>query len=323
MSGPHAEKVAERPPFFSVIIPAYNRAGVIGATLASVAQQDEKDYEILVVDDGSTDDTAQVAAALSGVRVLRQENGGPGKARNLGISKARGRYVAFLDSDDVWFPWTLRTYREAIEAHGEPAFVAGKHVAFEDDDALRRVGSSPMRARRFSDYLETAAAEVWIGTCGACIRRDALESVDGFTPRHINAEDSDLWLRLGTAPGLIRIEDPPVFGYRMQQGSAVADLRRTYEGSRHLIGQERAGQYPGGLARRRERWEIITRHVRPASIRCLRGGLLLQGCALYAATLPWNAALMRVRYLGAFPLLAALKVVGKLSAERERRPTAA
>src|ERR1700751_565412 len=96
-------------PSFSIIIPTFNRAGLLQQALESVAQQTFRDFETLVVDDGSTDVTPQVAASF-GARLLRQENRGPGAARNLGIQHARGNYIAFLDSDDQWLPWTLETY---------------------------------------------------------------------------------------------------------------------------------------------------------------------------------------------------------------------
>src|SRR3712207_2443148 len=115
---------------FSVVIPVYNRAALVGATLDSVLGQEfEGEFEVVVVDDGSTDETPAVLARYGErVRVLRQENAGPGAARNLGIRTARGEYVAFLDSDDLWFPWTLSTYAEIIESCARPSFVAGTGV---------------------------------------------------------------------------------------------------------------------------------------------------------------------------------------------------
>src|SRR5947209_429690 len=96
---------------FSVVIPTYNRAAYLRQTLASVLTQECQDFEIIVVDDGSTDATPVVLESFGGkLRVFHQKNQGPGAARNLGASNAGGEYIAFLDSDDVWFPWTLSTY---------------------------------------------------------------------------------------------------------------------------------------------------------------------------------------------------------------------
>ncbi|MEI9990804.1 MAG: glycosyltransferase family A protein [Rhizomicrobium sp.] len=100
-------------PFFSVVIPVFNRADVLGAALSSVLAQGEQDFEIVVVDDGSADDPKAVVDALADprIRLLRQDNRGGGAARNTGIGAARGRFIAFLDSDDVFLPGHLATMR--------------------------------------------------------------------------------------------------------------------------------------------------------------------------------------------------------------------
>jgi glycosyltransferase involved in cell wall biosynthesis len=101
-----------RRPEFSVIIPAYNRRALLIETLNSVWQQTFADFEVIVVDDGSTDGTAEYLGSLGAkVQCVMQDNFGPGAARNRGLEIANGRYVAFVDSDDVWFPWTLETMR--------------------------------------------------------------------------------------------------------------------------------------------------------------------------------------------------------------------
>src|SRR5439155_3006508 len=113
-------------PLFSTIIPVYNRAELVGAAIESALGQEFDDQEIIVVDDGSTDNTLNLLAGYGDrIKVLRQRNSGPGAARNFGIKHARGEYVAFLDSDDLWFSWTLATYHAAIEKYKLPVFVAG------------------------------------------------------------------------------------------------------------------------------------------------------------------------------------------------------
>ena len=109
--------MAAMTPFFSVVIPVYNRAGVLGDALASVLAQGEQDFEVVVADDGSTDNPAAVIDRLDDprIRIVRQENRGGGAARNLGIDSARGRFIAFLDSDDVFLPGHLSTMRRLLE----------------------------------------------------------------------------------------------------------------------------------------------------------------------------------------------------------------
>jgi len=95
-------------PEVSVVIPAYNAGRTISAALASVFAQTYRDFEVIVVNDGSTDDTAQRLEEWSGRLVtICQRNGGPGRARNEGIARARGRLIAFLDADDIWLPRKL------------------------------------------------------------------------------------------------------------------------------------------------------------------------------------------------------------------------
>ena len=110
-------------PFFSVVIPVFNRADVLGAALSSVLAQSERDFEIVVVDDGSRDDPKAVVDALCDPRIhyIAQDNRGGGAARNTGIAAARGRFIAFLDSDDVFLPEHLATMRKLLAGTSDTA----------------------------------------------------------------------------------------------------------------------------------------------------------------------------------------------------------
>ena len=104
-----------RGPRFSVVIPTHNRLDFLKQALSSVWTQTFTDYEVVVVDDGSTDGTRDwLAAQGKRIRAIRQPNRGPGAARNFGAREAQGNYVALLDSDDLWFPWTLDVFSWAI-----------------------------------------------------------------------------------------------------------------------------------------------------------------------------------------------------------------
>jgi glycosyltransferase involved in cell wall biosynthesis len=296
--------------FFSTIIPVYNRAELAAAAVESVLAQEDGDQEIIVVDDGSTDGTAAALARFGDrIRILRQENRGPGAARNLGIKHAAGQYVTFLDSDDLWFPWTLRMYREAIERYQQPAFVAGRAVEMSHDQWARQqpvAAPSPANAdlvaKLYRDYLSASQEVDWIGTCAVAIRTDWLQRVGGFPDDHVNAEDSDLWLRLGEAPGFVSLVTPPVFVYRRHVSSAAQNLDRSYAGTSWLVRAEQDNLYPGGQQRRRERWEVLTRHIRPLSMACVRQGHSHWGWQLYRSSFLWNLRLRRMKYLVGFPL---------------------
>src|SRR6186997_3366943 len=139
--------------FFSVIIPTFNRAPFLVRTLESVRQQTFTDYQVVVVDDGSTDNTLEQLREYSWVDVLTQKNRGPGAARNLGASRAKGEYLAFLDSDDLWFPWTLATYASVIQQAVSPTFMVGKPMRFRDEATLAGAAADRTQFHKFPDYL--------------------------------------------------------------------------------------------------------------------------------------------------------------------------
>jgi hypothetical protein len=128
--------------------------------------------------------------------------------------------------------------------------------------------------------------------------------VGGFTDEHVNGEDADLALRLGDAPGFVQIIAPETFAYREHTESAMKDIRRTLAGAWSKVHAEQKGLYPGGHARAAERHQILTRHIRPVTLGCLREGFRRDAWALYASTFAWNASAGRMKYLVAFPLFA-------------------
>lgn len=294
-------------PLFSTVIPVHNRAALIRTTLESVLAQDLPDQEVIVVDDGSTDATLETLAEFgSRIRVLRQQNSGPAVARNLGIEQAGGEYIAILDSDDLWFPWTLAVYAEAIRANDSPAFVAGAPFVFDDETEIRTITRDPLRVEVFADYLASGDKWRWFGASSFVVRADAVRDVGGFSDQWINADDADLALRLGVACGFVDIQSPATFAYREHPDSLKTRLDVSFRSLSYLVGQEEAGAYPGGPVRRRERLEILTRHLRPFTLACLEAGAVSHGWNLYRRTFAWHLLLRRLRYLCSYPVLAAL-----------------
>src|SRR5215213_4115846 len=110
----------------SVVIPCYNLAHFLGEAIESVLAQSYPNFEIIVVDDGSPDNTSEVAARYPGVRLVRQENQGLSGARNAGLARSEGEYVVFLDADDRLLPEALEAHLEHLKAHPECAFVSGR-----------------------------------------------------------------------------------------------------------------------------------------------------------------------------------------------------
>src|SRR5215212_8886473 len=125
-------------PLVSVVIPCYNQAHFLGEAIESVLAQSHPNFEIIVVDDGSPDDTSEVAARYPGVRLVRQENQGLSGARNAGLARSEGEYVVFLDSDDRLLPEALEAHLEHLETRPECAFVSGYYKLMADDGSPLR-----------------------------------------------------------------------------------------------------------------------------------------------------------------------------------------
>jgi len=302
---------------FSVIVPTFNRADLLSGTLESVFGQRFTDFEIIVVDDGSTDGTINYLQSLGNrIRVFQQPNLGAGPARNLGARHAQGRYLAFLDSDDLWFPWTLGVYRDVIRAHGDPSFIAGKPHLFSGTLELEKVVCGAMRVQRFVDYFASGDELRWWGASSLVIRQDAFQAVGGFTEEWVNDEDLDLTLQLGLAPGFIQVTSPETFAYRRHASNVSKDSNRLLAGTRTRIRAECEGRYPGGNVRAMERRRILTRSTRSISIGCIKAGLLRDAWMLYCATFGWNLSLRRVKYLLAFPVLAVVAMAGRYGRAR-------
>jgi glycosyltransferase involved in cell wall biosynthesis len=289
---------------FSVVIPTYNRAAMLQRALESVWGQEFSDYEVIIVDDGSTDTTAEYLRSLGGrARVFMQANHGPGAARNLGATEARGQYVAFLDSDDLWFPWTLAVFAEAIALYQRPAIIVSRQMPFAEEHELDAVTRQRLRAEAFTDYLASSHEDYAVGAGMVAVRRDYFLESEGFVERRINAEDNDLSLRLGTAPGFVQLHEPVMLGVRRHPSSMTLDLTLGLEGQRHLLASERAGRYPGGITRRRERWRLLAKQARPIAVALLRRGRAREAWQIYRETFRWQFTLGRWKFLIGFPLL--------------------
>lgn len=305
--------------FFSVVIPTFNRAKLLESALESVFAQEFGDFEVIVVDDGSTDETPELMHAIGEkVRYVRQENRGPGAARNSGIRVASGRYIAFLDSDDAWFPWTLATFARIIGDCDDPPFVSGRGIPWES----RSNSLAPPRDPNYTcypDMLSACDSEVPPvgGTPSIVASTTLLRSIGGFCELPINGEDTDLWLRLAGAGKFVRIQTPPVFVQRYHAGSISNALDASVGGALFLIRQEKAHVYPGGTRFATQRRRIIAATARNVSLDCLKVGRIADAAEIFRESFAWNAMLGRARYLTAFPLVLA-QAIARTSRKRAR-----
>ncbi len=180
--------------FVSVVIPCYNQAHFLYEAIESVLAQTFPHVEIIVVDDGSSDDTTAVAARYPRVRLIGQKNQGLAGARNTGIRESVGNYLAFLDADDRLLPDALAAGVECLMVHPECAFVYGDHNLIASDGAyLSTVHVTNIQANAYLALLRTN----YIGMHATVLyQRAFLKTVDGFNTSLGSSEDYDLYLRL-------------------------------------------------------------------------------------------------------------------------------
>ena len=208
-------------PVVSVVIPTRDRADHVLDAVASALGQQDVTVEVIVVDDGSTDHTPQLLAAIDDdrVRVVRQEPGqGVARARNLGIAQARGEWIAFLDDDDLWAPGKLRTQLDAA-ARVNGALAYGAAVVVDDRHAVLQLSAAPAAAGLGRDIL---ARNVIPGGCSNLIARTELvRRVGGFDDRFSMMADWDLWIRLAQVAPAGGCDDVLV-AYRRHDQTMVA-----------------------------------------------------------------------------------------------------
>ena len=210
-------------PAVSVVIPTHNRRDFLETAIRSVLWQRDVEFEAIVVDDGSTDGSAQMLAGIRDprVRVLRNETAdGVSAARNRGIDEARGEWVAFLDDDDVWAPDKLARQLAAAAKAGATWAYAG---TVKIDPASRIVGGTPPPPPSTVMALLPRWSIVPGGCSGVIAARTVVVSVGGFDDRFVNLADWDLWSRLAStgSPGCA---DRPLVGYRFHTRQASLDV---------------------------------------------------------------------------------------------------
>jgi glycosyltransferase involved in cell wall biosynthesis len=179
----------------SIIIPCYNQAHFLNEAIESVLAQSYPHFEIIVVDDGSIDNTSEVAVRYPEVRCIRQDNQGVNAARNTGLRHSKGEYLVFLDADDRLLPGALKAGLECFDAHPECALVAGHcHLIATDGASVRKWRQS---SHIVSDlYLTLLSRKHWVNPGAVMQRRAALEYVGDFDPSISASEDYDLYFRI-------------------------------------------------------------------------------------------------------------------------------
>lgn len=229
---------------FSVVIAAYQAASTLAGAIESVLAQTCQDFEVIVIDDGSSDETAAVAEAIAArdprVSVHRQANAGPSAARNRGISASAGKYVSMLDSDDLWLPDYLAEMGRALDLAGEAGFAYTE--AWELDEASKRFLKATAMARQHPP-AETLPRERFVAELiqrnfvynAVTVRRSVLSQVGGYDPGMTHGEDYELWLRIAISgfnavrvPGPLAIKRDSVRSLSNDTAAMDAGVREVY-----------------------------------------------------------------------------------------------
>jgi len=213
-----------RIPEVSVIIPTFNRANLLAQAIDSVLSQSYTDFELIVVDDGSTDATQALLSQYRGrIRYLFQENRGVSAARNLGIKAARGLYICLLDSDDLWLRDKLKEQMRLMK--GDPKI----RVSYTDEVWIRggkRVNQGK-RHRKYSGWiLRKLLPLCLISPSSVMIERGVFEEVGLLDESFPVCEDYDLWLRIGSRMSMYLIEKPLI----VKRGGRADQLSQIYWG---------------------------------------------------------------------------------------------
>ena len=213
-------------PKVSVVIPAYNCARFLEDAVKSVLAQKYENFELIIIDDGSTDETVEVISRFSGpVRCIRQQNQGRAQARNVGLRNATGVYIAFLDADDIWEPDHLARSVQFLETHPSIGLVHGEVKAI-DADGQELVHKSLLRIyrqerKRRGDYFSLLFCYA-IFSSAVVFRRVCLERTGFFDPAFQICEDYEWYLRFSLYSQIGLMEKPSTAKYRLHSGNVVS-----------------------------------------------------------------------------------------------------
>lgn len=223
---------------FSIIIPLYNKAPYVAKALESVAAQTWRDFEVIVVDDGSTDGSADIAGkVLAGsgceYQLLRQPNAGVSTARNNGVAASCGEYVCFLDADDWWAPTFLERMNWLIGEYPDAGIYGTNYYYVKN--GLQRIcvpNAETGYINYCKVYAETLAMPLWTGA--VCMSKVIFEEFGGFKPHLKLGEDFDLWIRVALSHKVAFLNEPLSY-YNQESDPTWRLVGRLHNPSRHML----------------------------------------------------------------------------------------
>jgi len=244
---------------FSIVVTCHNQEDYIREAIDSALGQSYPAREIIVVDDCSTDQSSKILRQYgdSIKLIVLPENLGAPRARNVGAAAATGDYIVFLDGDDANMPWALEIYDRVI-SEKRPAVVIGnlrwalKTIPQLSEDEIPH-------GIKYVDYQSFLAKDRGFGLSASSyiVAKDSFHAVKGWTPEIFQLDLQDLSLKLGCSGHFIAICEPATVFYRYHGGNSIASVAPFLEKACVLIGKEKAGQYPGGSAKRVQRYAFL------------------------------------------------------------------
>lgn len=222
-------------PAVTVLIPVYNGVNYLRQAIDSVLAQTFTDYELLVVDDGSTDDTWSVIQSYGAkLRALRKENGGVASALNLGLQQARGEWIAWLSHDDAFLPEKLAVHLEYLARN--PQFRASYSDYWVMDGEGKRQGVLHMPSYPPERFVRHLFQCCFVHGCASLIHRDCFAAVGPFPEdaRFRYTQDADMWLRIARRFPFLHIPEPLTL-WRYHAGQDSRNLKQTFAGARAYL----------------------------------------------------------------------------------------
>lgn len=227
-------------PLFSVIIPFYNKAPYVSKTVESVIEQTYKDWELVMVDDGSTDGSSEIVAGFSDPRIQTvrlEKNAGVSNARNKGVSIATAPYITFLDADDWWEPTFLAEMAGLIERHPEAGlYSTGYYIVKHGQRRVAPTGLDSTFQEEEIDYCALYASSLCMPLCigTVCLPRKVFDEQHGFNPALHLGEDFDLWLRIVSHYKTV-VLNKPLFSYNQDVAKKNRGTQQLHPPQHHFL----------------------------------------------------------------------------------------
>jgi len=282
-------------PLVSIIIPCYNQARFLAEAVQSALDQNYPSKEVIVINDGSPDNTREVAAAFGKQIVyIEQENRGLSGARNTGIRAARGEYIAFLDSDDLYLPGALAAQAEYLNAHPQVSMVCGDALLY---DGQRTFGLKSARSGRPQNpaNFRWETVEYCATPSTVMVRRPVFNRV-GLFDEHLKnaAEDWLMWVRISLHFNMAYLDQPLIY-YRVHDRNATQNVERINRGNRYavaaVVGSPDFAQYPAHFRAKLLFYRFATAWRTEPKIRAI--GFFLRALRTDPTQLPYGVRVLR------------------------------